>query len=175
MHSLSSIPMEEDDYTAEAGTYRWMAPEIIRHQYYDFKCDTYSFGIVLWQLLTREKPYANKGQEDAAKSVSENLARPPFPKNTPRKIQNLIEKCWSNNPSDRPFCDALCDMIETIMDDLNKDERKWLSQSYGHQVYSKMKVERPNNTGITGDKDSKVRKRFSRKGSKIFRLSLSLK
>lgn len=38
--------------TAETGTYRWMAPEVIKHGPYDHKADIFSFGIVLWELLT---------------------------------------------------------------------------------------------------------------------------
>ncbi|KAJ0947639.1 putative dual-specificity kinase TKL-Pl-4 family [Helianthus annuus] len=38
--------------TAETGTYRWMAPEIIEHKPYDHKADVFSFGVVLWELLT---------------------------------------------------------------------------------------------------------------------------
>ncbi|CAK9142793.1 unnamed protein product [Ilex paraguariensis] len=40
--------------TAETGTYRWMAPEIIEHKPYDHRADVFSFGIVLWELLTGE-------------------------------------------------------------------------------------------------------------------------
>ena len=38
--------------TAETGTYRWMAPEVIEHKPYDHKADVFSYGIVLWELLT---------------------------------------------------------------------------------------------------------------------------
>ena len=40
--------------TGETGTYRWMAPEVIEHKEYDHKVDVYSFGILLWELLTQE-------------------------------------------------------------------------------------------------------------------------
>jgi serine/threonine protein kinase len=38
--------------TAETGTYRWMAPEVIEHKPYDEKADVFSFGVVMWELLT---------------------------------------------------------------------------------------------------------------------------
>lgn len=40
--------------TAETGTYRWMAPEVIEHRPYDCKADVFSFGVLLWEMLTGE-------------------------------------------------------------------------------------------------------------------------
>ncbi|CAI5711116.1 unnamed protein product [Peronospora destructor] len=45
------------DLTAETGTYRWMAPEVIRHEPYSSKADVYSFGIVLWELLASDQSF----------------------------------------------------------------------------------------------------------------------
>ena len=45
------------EHTAETGTYRWMAPEIIRHEAYSFMADVYSFALIMWQLTTREEPF----------------------------------------------------------------------------------------------------------------------
>ena len=45
------------DHTAETGTYRYMAPEVIRHQQYDHKCDVYSYGVLLWEVLHRQVPF----------------------------------------------------------------------------------------------------------------------
>ena len=42
------------EHTAETGTYRYMAPEVIRHQQYDHKCDVYSYGVLLWEVLHRQ-------------------------------------------------------------------------------------------------------------------------
>ena len=38
--------------TAETGTYRWMAPEVIEHKPYGEKADVFSYAVVLWELLT---------------------------------------------------------------------------------------------------------------------------
>lgn len=47
--------------TAETGTYRWMAPEVIEHKPYDEKADVFSFAVVLWELLTCKVGRAGEG------------------------------------------------------------------------------------------------------------------
>ncbi|KAJ0786298.1 putative dual-specificity kinase TKL-Pl-4 family [Helianthus annuus] len=72
--------------TAETGTYRWMAPEVINHQLYDQKADVFSFAIVLWELVT-------------AKGL-----RPDVPVNTHPKLVELMQKGWDADPDNRlPF------------------------------------------------------------------------
>lgn len=48
-----SVANPGEELTAETGTYRYMAPEVIRHESYSSNADVYSFGILLWQLITR--------------------------------------------------------------------------------------------------------------------------
>ena len=40
-----------------AGTYAWMAPEVITNENYTEKADVYSFGIILWEFWSKEPPY----------------------------------------------------------------------------------------------------------------------
>ena len=40
------------------GTVAWMAPEVIRHEPYSEKVDVWSYGVVIWELLTQQKPYS---------------------------------------------------------------------------------------------------------------------
>lgn len=51
------IGKSSSDLTAETGTYRWMAPEVIRHEPYSTKADVYSFGVVLWEMITKDQPF----------------------------------------------------------------------------------------------------------------------
>ncbi|RVX18646.1 Serine/threonine-protein kinase HT1 [Vitis vinifera] len=55
------------------GTYRWMAPEMIKEKHHTKKVDVYSFGIVLWELLTALIPFDNMTPEQAAFAVSQKL------------------------------------------------------------------------------------------------------
>ncbi|KAJ6748607.1 SERINE/THREONINE-PROTEIN KINASE HT1-LIKE [Salix purpurea] len=55
------------------GTYRWMAPEMIKEKQHTKKVDVYSFGIVLWELLTAMTPFDNMTPEQAAFAVCQKV------------------------------------------------------------------------------------------------------
>lgn len=55
------------------GTYRWMAPEMIKEKHHTKKVDVYSFAIVLWELLTGLTPFDNMTPEQAAFAVSHKV------------------------------------------------------------------------------------------------------
>ncbi|XP_026435801.1 serine/threonine-protein kinase HT1-like [Papaver somniferum] len=57
------------------GTYRWMAPEMIKEKPYTKKVDVYSFGIVLWELTTALLPFQGMTPVQAAFAVAEKKFR----------------------------------------------------------------------------------------------------
>jgi serine/threonine protein kinase len=126
-----------EDRTAETGTYRWMAPEVIRHEIYTQTADVYSFAILMWQLITRERPYANKSSFDAAAGVSQKSARPPFPAGTPTAFAQLIEQCWDDDPQARPQFDAIVTRLIELVKILTEPEKLFLDAPMGHAVYNK--------------------------------------
>mmetsp|Transcript_20958 Transcript_20958/g.29294 ORF Transcript_20958/g.29294 Transcript_20958/m.29294 type:complete len:1024 (+) Transcript_20958:143-3214(+) len=56
-NSYNSNSKDVDTTKSTVGPVRWMAPEAIVHQHYSEKSDTYSFGVTLWELVTRGQPY----------------------------------------------------------------------------------------------------------------------
>jgi serine/threonine protein kinase len=79
-----------------------MAPEVIAHKQYNGKADVYSFGILLWELLTQKTPYENMTPIQAAVGVVQEGLRPPMPDGLNRRLKDLIERCWDADPDVRP-------------------------------------------------------------------------
>ncbi|KAM0025790.1 putative dual-specificity kinase TKL-Pl-4 family [Helianthus debilis subsp. tardiflorus] len=126
--------------TAETGTYRWMAPEVIEHKPYDHKADVFSFGVVLWELLTGKLPYEYLTPLQAAVGVVQKGLRPTIPKNTPPKLAELLEKCWQQDPSLRPDFTEIIEILKEIakeageeVDDRRKDKGFLSVLRRGHQ------------------------------------------
>ncbi|KAF5181116.1 Serine/threonine-protein kinase STY46 [Thalictrum thalictroides] len=88
--------------TAETGTYRWMAPEVLNHRPYNQKADVFSFAIVLWELTTAKIPYEKKSPLQAALGVINEGLRPDLPNNVNPRISDLMQRCWEAEPNNRP-------------------------------------------------------------------------
>ncbi|KAK7319693.1 hypothetical protein RJT34_04418 [Clitoria ternatea] len=91
-----------DLFADDPGTYRWMAPEMIKRKSYGRKVDVYSFGLILWEMLTGTIPYEDMTPIQAAFAVVNKNSRPVIPTNCPPAMGALIEQCWSLNPDKRP-------------------------------------------------------------------------
>ncbi|KAJ0976537.1 hypothetical protein J5N97_012011 [Dioscorea zingiberensis] len=102
------------DMTAETGTYRWMAPEVINHQQYDQKADVFSFAIVLWELVTSKIPYDKLTPLQAALGVRQGL-RPELPDNGHPVLLDLMQRCWEALPAKRPsFSEIIVELEELL-------------------------------------------------------------
>ncbi|XP_054718027.1 mitogen-activated protein kinase kinase kinase 13-like [Uloborus diversus] len=85
-----------------AGTVAWMAPEVIRHDPCSEKVDVWSFGVVLWELLTREIPYKDVDSSAIIWGVGNNSLHLPVPDSCPEAFRILLKQCWSSKPRNRP-------------------------------------------------------------------------
>ncbi|XWS29146.1 hypothetical protein CRYUN_Cryun24cG0003300 [Craigia yunnanensis] len=111
---VARVQSQSGVMTAETGTYRWMAPEVIEHKPYDHKADVFSFAIALWELLTGELPYALLTPLQAAVGVVQKSLRPTIPKNTHPRLGELLERCWQQDPTQRPNFSEIIDILQQI-------------------------------------------------------------
>ena len=103
-----------DKMTGKIGTYQWMAPEVIKSQKYTEKADVFSFGIILWEIASREPPYRNVGGAQVSQEVVNNDLRPNIPKSTPESFAKLMKKCWDRNSDKRPNFKDIIREVETM-------------------------------------------------------------
>ncbi|XP_018485426.1 serine/threonine-protein kinase STY8 [Raphanus sativus] len=115
---VARVQIESGVMTAETGTYRWMAPEVIEHKPYSHKADVFSYAIVLWELLTGDIPYAYLTPLQAAVGVVQKGLRPKIPKTHP-KVKGLLERCWQHDPKERPDFEEIIEMLQQIMIEVN--------------------------------------------------------
>jgi serine/threonine protein kinase len=79
-----------------------MAPKLFSSQKYNKKADVYSIGIILWQMLTKEKPFKNLSGIQVCVAVSSKNERPEIPVFTQKESKNLITSCYDIKPKNRP-------------------------------------------------------------------------
>ncbi|CAL5410527.1 unnamed protein product [Camellia sinensis] len=86
------------------GTLPWMAPELLNgsSSKVSEKVDVFSFGIVLWEILTGEEPYANMHYGAIIGGIVNNTLRPTVPSYCDPEWKLLMEQCWAPDPIVRP-------------------------------------------------------------------------
>ncbi|XP_051133950.1 serine/threonine/tyrosine-protein kinase HT1-like isoform X2 [Andrographis paniculata] len=93
----------------DRGTYRWMAPEMIKRKQYGRKVDVYGFGLILWEFVAGTIPYEDMSPVQAAFAVD---LRPVVPTDCPLPMKALIEQCWSFQPDKRPEFWQIVEVLE---------------------------------------------------------------
>ncbi|XP_023206814.1 mitogen-activated protein kinase kinase kinase 10 [Xiphophorus maculatus] len=97
-----------------AGTYAWMAPEVIKHSLFSKSSDVWSFGVLLWELLTGEVPYREIDALAVAYGVAMNKLTLPIPSTCPEPFVLLLSECWSSNPRGRPSFTSILQHLQAI-------------------------------------------------------------
>jgi len=122
---FSTIKKETREYnneTTSKGQLRWMAPELLIENP-TLKSDIYSFGIIIWQLLTRKLPYPEAKNEVQVFNSMKDPTRIKFvfPSNTSQFLKQLGKQCLDNNPKLRPTAEYILYYLDNIFSNVNDD------------------------------------------------------
>jgi len=133
---LSRVIDKNQPMTSNIGTVAWIAPEIFSNKkLYTEKADVYSFAIIMWELLTRQMPFAEAEAFTIPVLVTKGK-RPTLPKKVPKDYGKLMEKCWHQKGEKRPSFDEIVVKLDEMWDELVKKTPEF-SQPVAYSVKKK--------------------------------------
>ncbi|KAM6987026.1 ephrin type-A receptor 5 [Aplochiton taeniatus] len=111
----------EDDpeaaYTTRGGKIpiRWTAPEAIAYRKFTSASDVWSYGIVMWEVMSYgERPYWEMSNQDVIKAVEESY-RLPAPMDCPSALYQLMMDCWQRERGGRPKFDLIVSLLDKLI------------------------------------------------------------
>jgi len=111
----ASISNDMYKMSGETGSLRYMAPEVADNQPYNQKADVYSFGIILWELVTLEKPYEGMSRLEFYSRVVHGGERPLINKKWPEDLTELMKSCWDSQILQRPNFADIVEILNSML------------------------------------------------------------
>lgn len=91
---------------------QWMAPEsLTRRPVYTEKSDIYSYGVILWEIMTGKRPYEGLTEENILDHIRQGK-REEIPQTIAAVYAEIIHRCWLENPNERPSLTEIIRKIE---------------------------------------------------------------
>lgn len=103
--------------TNNKGSAAWMAPEVFEGSSYTEKCDVFSWGIILWEVLSGKKPFEDIGATPYRILWAVHQGkRPPLLNDFLPGINELMEQCWHMTPAQRPNMEEVVQIMMDLCD-----------------------------------------------------------
>ena len=101
--------------TGETGSYRYMAPEVFRHERYGTAVDIFAFGMIAFQILQNCTPYEGYDPVEAARACALEDHRPQFISPLNSELKSIIQQCWHHDPAQRPKFVDIVDRLDNFL------------------------------------------------------------
>ncbi|GCB71305.1 hypothetical protein scyTo_0005901 [Scyliorhinus torazame] len=96
---------------------KWMPPEAFMEGIFTSKTDTWSFGVLLWEIFSLGyMPYPSKSNQEVLEFVTSGGRMDP-PKNCPGPVYRIMTQCWQHQPEDRPNFATILERIDYCTQD----------------------------------------------------------
>lgn len=94
-------------------TLKWAAPEVLKDRPARAKSDVYSYGVVVWEIISRQLPWQGVSPDGVYLKVVIHGKRPEKPPGAPPLLASLMEQCWLGSPEERfSFDEVLADLAK---------------------------------------------------------------
>ncbi|XP_028848329.1 ephrin type-B receptor 2 isoform X2 [Denticeps clupeoides] len=113
----------EDDtsdptYTSALGgkiPIRWTAPEAIQYRKFTSSSDVWSYGIVMWEVMSYgERPYWDMSNQDVINAIEQDYRLPP-PMDCPNALHQLMLDCWQKDRNNRPKFSQIVNTLDKMI------------------------------------------------------------
>ncbi|XP_068087282.1 ephrin type-A receptor 7 isoform X5 [Hyperolius riggenbachi] len=116
---LSRVIDDDPDavYTTTGGKIpvRWTAPEAIQYRKFTSASDVWSYGIVMWEIMSYgERPYWDMSNQDVIKAIEEGY-RLPAPMDCPAGLHQLMLDCWQKERGERPKFEQIVGILDKMI------------------------------------------------------------
>src|SRR6266542_4523071 len=116
--STKSIDNDNEVY----GDISYIAPEILQQKEYTIASDIYSFGMIMWELMTGRMPFWDQNDDIELIIKICRGFRPPIIINAPKGYVELMQECWNSDPNKRPTANYISDIFdEKIIPNYNNE------------------------------------------------------
>lgn len=103
------------EMTGNTGTLRYMAPEVALAKPYNQSVDTYSFGIILWQIVKGKVPFSGLGRRTYMENVVVGGERPRLDRSWPKPFSRLLQRCWNEDRTQRPSFSEVTSELDALI------------------------------------------------------------
>ncbi|XP_069371099.1 ephrin type-A receptor 7 isoform X2 [Paralichthys olivaceus] len=115
--NLIFAPATDLHFTEQGGKIpvRWTAPEAIQYRKFTSASDVWSYGIVMWEVMSYgERPYWDMSNQDVIKAIEEGY-RLPAPMDCPPGLHQLMLDCWQKDRAERPKFDQIVGILDKMI------------------------------------------------------------
>ncbi|XP_012282721.1 activated CDC42 kinase 1 isoform X2 [Orussus abietinus] len=127
---MRALPHQEDCYVMtehKKVPFPWCAPESLKARQFSHASDVWMFGVTLWEMLTfGEEPWVGLNGSEILRKIDREGERLYEPEASPPPMYQLMLRCWSRDPLERPtfacLKDSLTGAVPSVMKALNRFE-----------------------------------------------------
>ncbi|XP_041814774.1 ephrin type-A receptor 7 isoform X10 [Chelmon rostratus] len=117
VYTTTEISSTVPHFTEQGGKIpvRWTAPEAIQYRKFTSASDVWSYGIVMWEVMSYgERPYWDMSNQDVIKAIEEGY-RLPAPMDCPPGLHQLMLDCWQKDRAERPKFDQIVGILDKMI------------------------------------------------------------